>query len=68
MVRYINPEEEGIHPLRHTLTDEDWDRIDHYIQTSEGQVTAQELEAFQDWLFDEIAGRKQTALGVTTLQ
>lgn len=64
---YINPDE-AVHPLRHTLTDEDWDRLDRIVQGSDEQCTTEELDAYQDYLYDFIASRKQTHEGVTTLQ
>lgn len=62
--KYIDPEDQGIHPLRHELENDDWARLDHFMDTGQGEVTSDELEAYNDWLFDELAGRLQTHLGV----
>ena len=65
----IDPETEGIHPLRHKLSDEDWDRIQRVIvDRSPETVSNQELEAFNDYLYDVIASKKQTHYGTTVLQ
>jgi hypothetical protein len=66
-VRYINPDE-AIHPLRLDLTEDDWERLDRIVLGGEESCTAEELNAYQDWLYDEIASKLQTHEGVTTLQ
>ena len=46
MLTTIDPEVEGVHPLRLELTDDDWDRIERVIvEKSKEQVSTQELEA-----------------------
>lgn len=67
--KLINPEAEGMHPLRHELSDDDWDRIERVIvNKSKEHVSTQELEAFNDYLFDVIAAKVQTHYGTTVLQ
>ena len=67
-IRYIDPEE-AIHPLRNTMLEEDWERMDRIVsENSDEDCTAEEIAAYQDWLYDELAGRLQTHDGVTTLQ
>lgn len=57
------------HPLRDTLGDEDWSRIQHAIDTEcFDDVTVDEIQAMHDALYDVIAGKEQTHYGVTTLQ
>ena len=69
MLPTIDPEVEGVHPLRLELTDDDWDRIERVIvEKSKEQVSTQELEAFNDYLYDLIASKKQTHYGTTVLQ
>lgn len=69
MSKNINPETEGVHPLRLELSDDDWDRIERVIvDKSQEQVSSEELEAYMDYLYDVIASKKQTVEGVTTLQ
>ena len=69
MYKLINPEAEGMHPLRHELSDDDWDRIERVIvNKSKEHVSTQELEAFNDYLFDVIAAKVQTHYGTTVLQ
>lgn len=68
MLRYINPEAEGIHPLRLELGE------DHMIEVIQGiaddmdWMNLEEIEAAQDYLYDIIAQKLQTHEGVTTLQ
>jgi len=58
-----------VHPLRSTLTDDDWTRIQTAIDKNlTHTVTDEELDAAHDVLFDAIAGKLQTHLGITTLQ
>jgi hypothetical protein len=59
----------AVHPLRNTLTEEDWQRIQDAIENDKVEAASwEELEAVNDILYDTIAGEKQTHLGVTTLQ
>lgn len=68
MLRYINPEVEGIHPLRLELSDEDMADIFQGIADDADWMSLDEIEAAQDWLYDHIVAEKQTHEGVTTLQ
>ena len=57
------------HPLRDTLTEEDWSRIQTAMDTDNlDNVTVDELDAAHDVFYDAIAGAQQTHLGVTTIQ
>ena len=57
------------HPLRDTLTKEDWQRIQTAMDTDNlDNVTVDELDAAHDVLYDAVAGAQQTHLGVTTIQ
>lgn len=67
-IRYVDPDL-MVHPLRLTLGDSDWDRIERVVaDKSKEDVSTQELEAFNDYLYDVIASKAQTHEGVTTLQ
>lgn len=66
--KYIDPFNEGMHPLRHELSDEDWERLDNFVQNGEGDATLEEIEAYADWLFDEIVANMQTHDGIVTIQ
>ena len=69
MLPTIDPEIEGVHPLRLELSDDDWDRLERVIvDKSDEQVSAEELEAYMDYLYDFIASKKQTHYGTTVLQ
>lgn len=64
----IDPDE-AIHPVRNTLTDEDWDRMDRILlENSDEDCTLEEMEAYSDWLYDEMATKLQTVPGTTVLQ
>lgn len=65
---YINPEKEGLHPHRHKMSDDDWDRLDRIVQGSDEPCTTEELDAYQDYLYDAIANKLQTHYGSTVLQ
>ena len=67
-MRYINPETEGVHPLRLELTDEDMGDILQGIEDGADWMSLDELDAALDHLFDFIVAQKQTVEGVTTLQ
>jgi hypothetical protein len=67
--KLIDPETEGIHPLRETMTDDDWDRLERVIVNKvDEHVSSEELEAYMDYLYDFIAMKKQTHYGTTVLQ
>lgn len=51
------------------MTDEDWARMRRIVsEDSDEPCTPCEIEALQDWIYDEIAGRLQTVPGTTVLQ
>lgn len=56
------------HPLRDTLTQEDWIRIQAVIDRKHDDATLEEIEAAHDVFYDAVAAETQTHLGVTTLQ
>ena len=69
MLPTIDPEVEGVHPLRLELSDDDWDRLERVIvNKSKEHVSSEELEAYMDYLYDFIASKKQTHYGTTVLQ
>lgn len=58
-----------IHPLRNTLTQEDWARITRAMETEDvDAITDEELDAAHDVLYDAIAAKMQTHHGSTVLQ
>ena len=57
------------HPLRDTLTQEDWSRIQTAMEYEDiDSVTDEEIDAAHDVLYDAIAAKLQTHEGVTTIQ
>lgn len=66
--KYINPEVEGIHPLRLTMSDDELADILEGINNGEDWMTMEQIEAVQDYLFDFIVAEKQNVEGVTTIQ
>lgn len=58
-----------IHPLRKTLTKQDWKRIQAVLdrELDETNATTDEIEAAHDVFYDAIAGSTQTHFGITTL-
>jgi len=68
-IRTIDPEQEGIHPLRLTLRDEDWDRLDRIVRLDSTEAcTEQELAAYHDAVYDHVVSLTQTHSGTTVLQ
>lgn len=72
-LKYIDPWHDGIHPLRRELGGElpreMSQRIVEALDTGDADdITTEELEAFEDYMYDHIVGMKQTHEGVTTLQ
>lgn len=64
----VDPDE-AIHPLRNTLTEADWERLDRIIlEKSDEDCTVEEMEAYNDWLYDEMAAKLQNIPGTTVLQ
>lgn len=66
--KYIDPEVEGIHPLRRTMSDDEMYDILEGVQRGEDWMTMEQIEAVEDYLFDYVALEKQNVLGVTTVQ
>lgn len=66
-VKYIKPSRMN-HP--HQLSDKDIERISAVLEGELGQewVSLEEMEAFQDMLYDRIAGETQTHLGSMVIQ
>lgn len=56
------------HPLRKKLKKKDWQRIEEAINSKTEDATTDEFDAAHDILFDAIAGKSQTHLGILTLQ
>jgi hypothetical protein len=62
------------HPHRERLTDDDWERLDALFQNGNDKKCAnvkestEELAAYEDWVFDEITSRLQTAIPSMVLQ
>ena len=58
------------HPLRDTLTQEDWVRIQRVLdrELDDSHATLEEIQAAHDVFYDAVAAESQTHLGVTTLQ
>ena len=64
----VNPKQ-AIHPLRKTLTQEDWERIHTAMEAEDvSAVSDAELDAVHDVLYDAIVAKLQTHEGITTLQ
>lgn len=59
-----------IHPLRNTLTMDDWDRIQEVIDQKipAHNATLDELDAARDVFFDAYAAQKQTHEGILSMQ
>jgi hypothetical protein len=68
MVRYVDPEKDGIHPLRHKLTEEEMDDILQGIADDKDWMSLEEIEAAHDYLFDAITIKMQTHPGEVILQ
>jgi hypothetical protein len=58
------------HPHREHLTDDDWERLDCVFRDKDESVniTSEEIAAYEDWVFDEITSRLQTAIPSMVLQ
>lgn len=59
----------AVHPLRHTLSEVDWERIQKAMEDENvNNITDEELDAVNDILYDAIVAKLQTHEGVRTLQ
>lgn len=67
-MRYIDPDTEGVHPLRLTMSDDDLAEVLQGIENGDNWMSLDELDAALDYLHDFIVAKKQTVEGVTTLQ
>lgn len=67
-VKRVDPDLEGVHPLRLTMTDDEMADVMEGISNGENWMSLEEIEAAQDYLFDYIVTEKQNVQGVTTLQ
>lgn len=57
-----------VHPLRKSLTQEDWQRIQAAMESEDvDAVTDKEIDAAHDVLYDAIAGKMQTHVGILLL-
>ena len=59
------------HPYRASLTDEAWERLDCVFRDNDDEsanVSSEEIAAYEDWVFDEITARMQTAIPSMVLQ
>jgi len=61
MNRYINPLNEGFHPLRRVMTTDEWDALDRWVGGDDSVVPDMEqIDAYRCWLFDELSARVKT--------
>ena len=67
-MRYIDPETQGVHPHRLTMSQEDIAEVLQGIEDGANWMSLDELDAALDYLYDFIVAKKQTVEGVTTLQ
>lgn len=68
MKRYIDPLKQGTHPLRKVLTLDEWEELDKWVGGDDTVVPEIEhIEAYRDWLFDELVVRVQTHAGTFSL-
>lgn len=58
------------HPLRKSLKKDDWNRIEQVMRNELDytQASVEELDAAYDVLFDAVAAKEQTHLGVLSMQ
>jgi hypothetical protein len=64
----IDPEK-AIHPLRNTLSDKDWERINLAVeQENYDNISMDEMDAWIDHCYDVLAAKIQTVPGTTVLQ
>ena len=63
----IDPEM-AVHPLRHELSDDDVRKILVRVHEDDQTLTLDEIDCALDWLYDYVAGERQTIHGTTVLQ
>lgn len=67
-MKTVNPDL-MIHPYRNQMNDNDWERMNRIIaEKSDEDCTFEEIDAYNDYLYDLIAGKLQTVYGTTVLQ
>ena len=67
-MKYVDPEQ-MVHPLRLELDDSRFEEILARLDSNDlDDVTTEEIHATEDYLYDLIASKLQTHLGITTLQ
>ena len=64
---YVDPKK-AIHPLRTKLGEDGMAEIVQGIADDQDWMSLEEIEAAQDYIYDVIVAKKQTHLGITTLQ
>jgi hypothetical protein len=61
MTKQLIDPDAAVHPLRLSMTDDDWNRLNRiFTEKSDESMTEEEIAAYMDWLYDEIASLKQT--------
>ena len=58
-----------VHPTRLTMNDDDWERMDRiFVGDSDEDCSVEEIDAYQDYVYDLICAKLQTVPGTTVLQ
>lgn len=68
MLFHIDPDVEGIHPLRHHYTEEEMCALLSAVLTDNQYLSNDQLDAARDYVYDAIAAKNQTHLGSAVLQ
>ena len=63
----VNPKN-TVHPLRLELDEDDILDILRRVHEDDTTITLDECDAALDWIYDYVAGQKQTQPGTTVLQ
>jgi hypothetical protein len=66
--RYIDPNTEGVHPLRLKMTEDEMASVLQGIHDDQDWMTLEEIEAAMDLVFDHIVAMKQTVPGEVIIQ
>lgn len=64
----IDPEVEGVHPLRLELDENDIHDIFVRVDQEDTSLTKEELDCAMDWLYDYIVAEQQNVFGTTVIQ
>lgn len=68
MYTIVDPDK-AVHPLRNTLTDDDWSRLNKVVGgDTTVSASVDELDAYLDFMYDMVASKLQTVYGTTVLQ